>query len=383
MDDYSVASLSESKNEWCARLVNVLTAPLIDGLKSIFKESWELCISNDEEDKYLMTFQTFLSRIPKWNEEIISNEKKRIEETSNCSYLEDLISCVHVIQLKALTCVRVGQKQKKIDIDIPNCESFIHKIYIILARKLYTSVYLFEKGIAPLDVQKNNREIEFLTRESIMQAIRDTMPIEAILRAYMDETDEQNVDVEENIIETTIAPPDNNEKISTPVNIDNNNNDDKDENENVELVVKTIENAHDKAVEVNKLDAFSSSDGSSEHAAAAAISMPQPPQNLAPQNLAPPINTIYSPTANSLAFSDIDKAMDTNGQEITITAPKTEERLEKIAHEANERRKQEEEDDDDQLQIGDEIKLELGDINDLNGPISVNPPILDDIEVLG
>ena len=128
-----------------------------------------------------MTFQTLLSRIPKWNPEIIANERKRIEDVSNCSYLEDLISCVHVIQLKALTCVRVGQKQKKIDIDIPNAESFIHKIYIILARKLYTSVYLFENNIAPLDVQRNNREIEILTRESIMEAIRDTMPIELSL----------------------------------------------------------------------------------------------------------------------------------------------------------------------------------------------------------
>ena len=34
MDDYSIASLSESKNEWCARLVNTLTPAIIAGLKS-------------------------------------------------------------------------------------------------------------------------------------------------------------------------------------------------------------------------------------------------------------------------------------------------------------------------------------------------------------
>ena len=44
---------------------------------------------------------------------IIEEEKKRIIENSGCGYLEDLITCVHIIQLKALTCVRVGQKQKK------------------------------------------------------------------------------------------------------------------------------------------------------------------------------------------------------------------------------------------------------------------------------
>ena len=52
-----------------------------------------------------------------------------------CSYLEDLITCVHIIQLKALTCVRVGSKQKKIDINIPSVSEFIHKIYIRTLRE--------------------------------------------------------------------------------------------------------------------------------------------------------------------------------------------------------------------------------------------------------
>ena len=290
--------------------------------------------------------------------------------------------------------MRVGQKQKKIDIDIPNAESFIHKIYIILARKLYTSVYLFENNIAPLDVQRNNREIEILTRESIMEAIRDTMPIETILRAYMDETDEQNIDVEENIIETPIVTSEKSEKISTPVHVS--------PKENVELVVE------DKAsIDVTKVDTVGESSlgalpgpvvAEPEPVSAPVPAAPVPAALAAPtQALSAPtqalahavavpsmssISTVASPTAASLAFSDVDKAVDINGKESQISAPKTPERLEKIAIEANERRKQEEEDDDEQLQIGDEIKLELGDINDLNSAISVNPPVLDDIEVL-
>ena len=61
-------SLSESKNEWCSRLVNILTpSDNFSGFKSIFEEAWKLCEENEEEDKYLMTFQNFLSRVPKWN----------------------------------------------------------------------------------------------------------------------------------------------------------------------------------------------------------------------------------------------------------------------------------------------------------------------------
>ena len=73
---------------------------------------------------------------PVYNETMLKDERKRIEEVTSCSYLEDLITCVHVIQLKALTCVRVGQKQKKIDIDVPSTNSFIHKCYIIFSTSI-------------------------------------------------------------------------------------------------------------------------------------------------------------------------------------------------------------------------------------------------------
>ena len=187
MDDYSIASLTDSKNEWCARLINILTPVTIQGIKSIFEEAHKLCQENDELDKYLMTFQTFLSRVPKWNNTIVETEHKRIVEASGCTYLEELITCVHIIQLKALTCIRVGQKQKKVDIDVPSVDIFIHKVYINIARKLYTNIYLFEKNIAPLQVQKHNRELELIIKECIMNSVRESIPVENILRAYMDE----------------------------------------------------------------------------------------------------------------------------------------------------------------------------------------------------
>jgi len=190
MDDYSIASLTESKNEWCARLVSILSFNIIEGLKSIFDESIKLCTENEEENKYLMTFQNLLSQIPSWNENTIDNERKRIEAISKCKYLEDLITCVHIIQLKALSCIRVGQKQKKIDINIPSINKFIHQCYINAARKLYTNVYLFERDLLPLQLQKNNRELELLIKEAILITIRDNIPVETILRAYMDETEE-------------------------------------------------------------------------------------------------------------------------------------------------------------------------------------------------
>jgi hypothetical protein len=160
-------------------------------------------------DKYLMTFQNLISRIPKWNAQIIETERKRICDKSGCTYLEDLVTCVHIIQLKILTAMRVGQKQKKIDINVPKLDDFIHKTYINVARKLYKNVYLFETNIPPLTIQKHYRELEIIVQECILNTLRESIPVESILKAYMDETVEEDVieEVKEQIIEEPIRKP--------------------------------------------------------------------------------------------------------------------------------------------------------------------------------
>jgi hypothetical protein len=190
MDDYSSNTLADSKNEWSIILMNYLTPHIIDGFRSIFNESVQLCTDNDEEEKYLMTFQNLLARIPKWNQTIIDTEKTRIVQLCNCSYLEDILTCVHIIQLKILSCVRVGSETKKVTIDIPDFSLFIHQTYTNIARKLYSNIYLFEIDIAPLETQKRNREFEHIVQTCIMNTIRDRIPIETLLRQYIDETQE-------------------------------------------------------------------------------------------------------------------------------------------------------------------------------------------------
>jgi hypothetical protein len=153
-----------------------------------------------------MTFQNFITRIPKWNATIIETERNRIIEKSGCSYLEELVTCIHIIQLKLLTAMRVGQKQKKIDINIPKLDDFIHKTYINVARKLYKNVYLFELHSQPLQIQKHNRELELIVQECILNAVRESIPVETILRAYMDETVEEDVveEIKEEILDVPV-----------------------------------------------------------------------------------------------------------------------------------------------------------------------------------
>jgi hypothetical protein len=290
-------------------------------------------------NKYLMTFQNLLSRIPKWNSVIIEEELNRIIKRSGCNYLEDLITCVHIIQLKVLTCIRVGNKQKKIDISIPKLDSFIHKIYIHVARKTYMNVYLFEKNINPLQSQKNNREFEMIIEECILTAIRESIPTEEIIRAYMDESVEQEEEVIiENIEDPTLEP----EKEDENIVLEKERN--KENDEKFPEVVPAIKNIDDE------------------------------------------------PVLTRLTFNDYDKVLTSDNNREEINAPKTIERLEEISTERALQRKLEEEDDDDDdsytgkinIDTNGDVDLGMLDIFDLNTSTKVDESdiLLNDIEEL-
>lgn len=339
MDDFVLANLNESRNEWCSRLVSVLSPRIIEGIKSIFSESWQLSVENKEVDKYLMTFQNFLCRVPKWNANIIEAEKVRIIEKSGCNYLEDLITCVHVIQLKVLTCVRVGTRQKKIDISIPRLNDFLHKVYINVASMVYKNAYLFDKSASALAQQKNNREFEKIIEECILKTIRDSIPTEAIVRAYLDESVEQ----EEEIVEEKIEMPDTSVGTEGP----------KPESPKPEPESSEPESVKEEPVIPTTVPAIVSVD--------------------------------TKPIVSRLTFDDNDHVLHETGHVEKVNAPKTIERLEEISVSRNLQRKLEEaeEDDEDRLKIsGDDIMIDLG-FTDLDGSgPSDQAIVLDGIEEL-
>ena len=365
MDDFNLGSLNESRNEWVSRLMNVMTPNIVDGFKAIFTDSFTLCVENDEQDKYLMTFQNFIQRIPKWNEELINAEVERITNNSGCGYLEDLITCVHVIQLKALTCIRVGQKQKKVDIDIPKLNVFVHKCYINVARKLYGNIYLFESGVAPLIQQKHGREFELIVKEGIINAVRESIPVEQILRSYLDETTEEDVEVQETIEEETKPVADSNTITREVTEIL-----DKDSKA---MVLKTNDNLVISKEDIPiKLDVVSTlSDKGSDKAS---------------DNSSEELASIANNINKTISFNDTDRAVSPTGQEEQISAPKNIERLEQISKDNNEKRKLEEMaddfDDDDKLTIGAPIKIDSIGVENLSPKQSAPMPLLEGVQIL-
>ena len=135
---------------------------------------------------------------------------------------------------------------KKINIEIPKINNFIHTIYINYARKLYSNIFLFDITIPSLEIQKNNRELEIICKECILNTIRNNIPIGKILNAYIDET------TEDEIIETVITDISNNnvENITKPLKNKKDEN-----NEDIKKNQQMLNNKHKDVVEkiqVNK-----------------------------------------------------------------------------------------------------------------------------------
>jgi len=188
MDDNNISMLRESEHEWGNRLMRVILPHINDGIFAMFKESQDICKRSEEPEKYLITFQHILSRVSKWNNEIIQKETLRIIERSGCKYIEDLLTCVHVAHLKILTAIRTGKAQKKVEINIPKLSDFIHSSYTMISRELYTNIYLFDTSVSTLIIQQNKSKVLDIIRSCILNTIRDNVPVEHLLKAYLDET---------------------------------------------------------------------------------------------------------------------------------------------------------------------------------------------------
>ena len=240
--------------------------------------------------------------------------------------------------------------KKKIDINIPQLKDFIHKVYIQSARKIYTNIYLFEKDIAPLQKQKNNREIELLVKESILNAVRESIPVEQILRSYLEETVEE--EIKEEYIEEVKQLDD--KKETDEIKVESVKEDKEEKEEKEEIVVKKNETKPELETEISK-------------------EIEKKKEDNLEDKLKLEIKEEKSAENKGISFSDVDNVIDSNKNESTIEAPKTIEALEEISEQRTEDRKLQELLDNRNEGLDEKISI-------LEEPITLNTDVLEPLD---
>ena len=178
--------LVDAKSEYTKQLISLLTQPIYDGIESIYKDSKKISKQIQRENKKLVLFQEFLSKVPKWNQEIIENEVSRIKDFTQCDWLENLMTAVFISYTKVLTAIGTNISSKKMNIQIPTLEHFIHKCYIEAAREFWKKPYLFyDINVPSIDIQRNRADAEVVITTCIEEAVRKLLPVKSILQNYV------------------------------------------------------------------------------------------------------------------------------------------------------------------------------------------------------
>merc|ERR1711871_1801193 len=105
--------LVDAKTEYTKQLVNILKPSLYEGLKEIFIEARDHCSEEDDVNNTLPYFQSLLSQVPKWNQDIINTKSELIVTESKCDWLDDLITAVFISHTRILTSINYSKNKKK------------------------------------------------------------------------------------------------------------------------------------------------------------------------------------------------------------------------------------------------------------------------------
>lgn len=168
----NVNVLVSAKEEYTDQLCYVLSPLIHQGIMSLFDESKKM--QKKVRGVSYRNFQIVLVNVQNWSSFIIEKETKRIK--SSCTYLSDLVTAIFVSHVKILACVRLKGEHKNIKIKIPNMETFIHKIYILVCNKFYNNVEL---------INEPEETLIKLISDTINECIRKQLPIEHILQEYL------------------------------------------------------------------------------------------------------------------------------------------------------------------------------------------------------
>jgi hypothetical protein len=202
---------AEAKGEYTRQLCQYI----VPAIHSYFLEMLTTAKQQEADtNKQLLQFQTLMEGIPEWNIDKVQRETQRILISTQCDYIEELLTAVFIAHTKVLSAIRLTNKQKKLQITIPKLEHFLHRTLKECARLLWTNTFLFSESYSPLERQKNMRQVEGLVSEGVLQGVRSMLPVKSILREYLttedteseyeSETEEESEEEEEKEMEKEV-----------------------------------------------------------------------------------------------------------------------------------------------------------------------------------
>jgi hypothetical protein len=300
------------------------------------------------QKRQLWKFQELLSQVSEWNVDKVQREIQKIITDIQCDYLEELVTAVFIAHTKVLTAIRIGNKNKRVQITIPKLDHFLHRSLSECSRLLWSSAYLFHNDLSPIEKQKNHRQIEGLLHEGVGQAIRGLLPVKNILKDYLSEPDADEKDEDDEKVDA-VEVVEKAEKIDEVEKVEKA--EEVDEVEKAEKVDEVVE----KTEKLEKVDIVENAEKLEKVDEVPLITKLETP--------VPPQQTLIIDTEPSVRFTNFDQVIKENGTTTSID----------YVENTNP--------DSDEIAFVDDSNEELSDFEDLT-QIPVEPLSMNDYETL-
>jgi hypothetical protein len=178
--DESRECIIVAKKEFTSILLHFLYAPIYQGIKSMWNDSKNHALPKEVYQE----FQNRLTRVRKWNQDIIDHEYNRIVTKTKCEWLNNLITRIFIVNTQILAATNMNRNNCNIKVKVPPAEKFIHCCYMECARSFFENALLMEDRpytTSRVEQSKNLQKSYKLIRECIENTIRNLLPIENIV----------------------------------------------------------------------------------------------------------------------------------------------------------------------------------------------------------
>ena len=171
----------EAKQEY----TNVLKDAVVDVISEKFVSMYKECLNENSKEPILVRYMQKLKEVLDWSPAYIDIHLTKIKR--NCAWFNELLTAVIVTNVKILTSVKVNKNKKKVQLKMPDCEKFVHQIFINSAKKLYNNIQKTKQF-----KHDNETFMTSIILSSIDDTIRNQIPIQNILKNMLEEESESD-----------------------------------------------------------------------------------------------------------------------------------------------------------------------------------------------
>jgi hypothetical protein len=164
--------LIDAKKEYVGQLTDVLAPYVLNYMAAVY-----VAAQKANRNAGTLAFQRALRDIPGWNSTAVHQRTAEIQ--NRYSFLGDLVAATFVAFVKVLSSVKLHHQKPNIRLKLPSNDTFVHKVYVHAAREFYNN---------PALVHADRAVKLAVVRAAVEASVRDMLPIEDILKAYLGNT---------------------------------------------------------------------------------------------------------------------------------------------------------------------------------------------------